>query len=98
MGLGSTAVQASLSLHNPKEPLPDHPPLAFEVKYTNTGFPGDSVVKNLPENAGDVDSIPGSGTPPGEGNGNPLQYSCLGNPMNRGPMGSQIRHVLATKQ
>ena len=42
------------------------------------------VVKNLPTSAGDVrdvGSIPGSGRSPGEGNGNPLQYSCLGNPM-----------------
>ena len=46
------------------------------------GFPGGSVVKNLPANA-DVDSIPGSGRSPGEGNGNPLQYSCLENPMDR---------------
>ena len=41
------------------------------------------VVKNLPANAGDVSSIPGLGRSPGEGNGNPLQYSCLGNPMGR---------------
>ena len=37
-------------------------------------------------NAGDVDSIPGSGGSLGEGNGNPLQYSCLGNPMDRGAL------------
>ena len=45
------------------------------------------VVKNLPANAGDVrdsGSIPGSGRSPREGNGNQLQYSCLGNPMDRG--------------
>ena len=48
------------------------------------GFPGGSAVKNLPANAGDAGPIPGSGRPPGEGNGNPLQYSCLGNPMDRG--------------
>ena len=48
------------------------------------GFPGGSVVKNPPTNAGDVGSIPGSGRSPGEGNGNPLQYSCLGIPMDRG--------------
>ena len=55
------------------------------------GFPGGSVVKNktkqkqknMPANAGDVGSIPGLGRPPGEGNGNPLQYSCLENPMDR---------------
>ena len=44
------------------------------------------VVKNPPADAGgirDVGSIPGSGISPGEGNGNPLQYSCLENPMNR---------------
>ena len=47
------------------------------------GFPGGSEVKNPPANAGDMGSIPGSGRS-GEGNGNPLQYSCLGNPMDRG--------------
>ena len=41
------------------------------------------MVKNLTANAGDVGSIPGSGGSPGEGNDNPLQYSCLGNPMDR---------------
>ena len=44
------------------------------------GFPDGAVVKNLPANTGntrDAGSIPGSGRPPGAGNGNPLQYSCL---------------------
>ena len=45
------------------------------------GFPGGSVVKNPPANAGDTGLIPGLGRSPGEENGNPLQYSCLGNPM-----------------
>ena len=45
------------------------------------GFLGGSVVKNLPANAGDAGSIPGMGKSPGEGNGNPLQYSCLENSM-----------------
>jgi len=48
------------------------------------GFPDGSVVKNLPANAEDVGLIPGSGRSPGEGSGNPLQYSCLGNLMGRG--------------
>ena len=48
------------------------------------GLPGGSVVKNPPASGGDVGSIFGSGRPPGGGNGNPLQYSCLGNPMDRG--------------
>ena len=49
----------------------------------NRGFPGGSMVKNLPANAGVVGLISGSGKSPGEGNGNLLQYSCLGNPMDR---------------
>ena len=51
------------------------------------GFPGGTVVKNPPANAGDTGdtgSIPGSGRSSGEGNGNPLQYSCLENPVDRG--------------
>ena len=48
-------------------------------------LPGDSVVKNLPANAGDGSSILGLVRSPGEGNGNnPLQHFCLGNPMDRG--------------
>ena len=42
------------------------------------------MVKNTPDNARNTGSIPGSGRYPGEGNDNPLQYSCLGNPMDRG--------------
>ena len=52
-----------------------------------TGFRGGSVVKNPPASAGDTGDtglIPGSGRSPGRGNGNPLQYSCLGNLMDRG--------------
>ena len=55
--------------------------LDFGIKVL--GFPGGSVVKNLPVNAGNLDLIPGSGRSPREGNGNPLQYSCLGNPTDR---------------
>ena len=47
-------------------------------------FPGGSEVKESDCNAGDPGSISGSGRSPGEGNGNPLQYSCLGNPMDGG--------------
>ena len=42
------------------------------------------MVKNPPANAGDLNLIPGSGRSPAEGNGSPLQYACLGNPMDRG--------------
>ena len=62
------------------------------------------MVKNPPANAGDVGSILGSGRSPGEGNGNPLQYSCLENPWTEEPgglpsMGSQrVEDDLATEQ
>ena len=52
------------------------------------------MIKNPPANAGDAGSIPGWGTSPGEGNGNPLWYSCLGNPMDRGAWWAAV-HVLA---
>ena len=48
------------------------------------GFPGGTTVKNLPTNAGDMGSIPGSRRSPGVGTGNPFQYSCLENSMDRG--------------
>ena len=55
------------------------------VKYSVFGgHASASVVKNLPANAGDMGSIPGSGRSPGEGNGNLLQYYRLGNPRDRG--------------
>ena len=53
------------------------------------GFPCGSVVKNPLVNAGDTGLIPGSGRSHGEGNGNPLQYSCLGNPWTEEPGGLQ---------
>ena len=51
------------------------------------------MVKNLPANAGDAGSIPGSGKSPGEGNENPLQYSCLRNPMDRGAWQATVQGV-----
>ena len=57
------------------------------------GFPGGSAVKNPPANAGDVGSIPESGRSPGEGNGNPLQYSCRGNPMDRGAWQATVHGI-----
>ena len=60
------------------------------------GFPGCSAVKNQPANlgdTGDVDSAPGLGRSPGEGNGNPLQYSCLGNPMDTGAWRATVHRV-----
>ena len=70
------------------------------------GFPGGAVVKNLPANAGatgDAGSITGSGRSPGEGNVNPLQYSCLKNSMDSGAWWAavlgvtRVGHSLETK-
>ena len=63
----------------------------------------DSQVKNLPANAGDENSVPGSGRSPRERNGNWLQFSCLGNPMERAAWRATVHRVkngkdLATKQ
>ena len=57
------------------------------VEYSfllSMGFPGGSEVKASASNVGNLGSIPGSGRSPEEGNGNPLQYSCLENPMDGG--------------
>ena len=60
------------------------------------GFSGGAMVKNLRANAGDTGdtgSIPGSGRSPAEGNGNPLQYSCLNNPMDKGEWWATVHGV-----
>ena len=60
------------------------------------GFPGGTAVRNPPGNAGDtrdMGSIPGSGRSPGVGNGNPLQYSCLGNPMDKGARWAKVHEI-----
>ena len=56
-------------------------------------FPGGSVIKNPPVNARDLGLIPGSGRSPGEENGKPLQYSCLGNPMDRGAWQAAVHGI-----
>ena len=68
------------------------------------GFPGGSVVKDPPANAGDTSLIPGSGRSPEGGINNPLQYSCLENPIEKGAWGTTVHRVtksqtwLATNQ
>ena len=59
-------------------------PSFYRRALTNLGFSGGSDRKESACNAGDLALIPGLGRSPGEGNGNPLQYSCLENPMDRG--------------
>ena len=61
--------------------------------FIQQGFPGCSVVKNLPANPGDVSLIPGSGRSPGEDNVNPVQYSCLENSMDRGAWRATVHGV-----
>ena len=75
------------------------------IEASILGFPGGSVIKNPPPNAGDMGLIPGSGRSPGEGKRYPLQYSCLGNPTDRGAWWATVhegqkraRHDLVTKQ
>ena len=58
------------------------------------GFPGGSVVKYLSANARDAGPIPGLGRSPGEGNGSPLQYSCLGSPVDRGAWWITVLHFV----
>ena len=72
-----THIHTYMATHHP---LHIHRTTGYEA---NKGFSGVSVVKNLLANAGDAGLIPGSGRFPGEGNHNPLQYSCLENPMDR---------------
>ena len=57
------------------------------------GFPGSSVIMSPPANAGTINSIPRSGRSAGEGNGNPLQYSCFGNPMDREAWWARVHWV-----
>ena len=57
------------------------------------GFPGGSEGKESTRNGGDLGSIPGLGRSPGEGNGHPLQYSCLENPMDRGAWRATVHGV-----
>ena len=61
------------------------------------GFPGGSDGKASACNEGDSGSIPGSGRCPGEGNGNPLQHSCLENPMDKGAWQAMVHSVAKSR-
>ena len=71
--------------------------LAYYLCYTRMDFPGGSVVKNLPANAGDASSIPELERSPAEGNGNPFQCSCLENFMDRGAWRATDHGVARTR-
>ena len=68
-----------------------------ESPSTSVGFPPNSVRKESACNARDTGSIPGLGRFPGEGNGNPFQYSCLENPMDRGTCQATVRRVARSR-
>ena len=72
---------------------PPHPLGLNPRVKTSLGFPGSSGLKNLPANAGDAGSIRCLRRSPSRGNGNPLQYSCLGNPMDRGAWWATVHGV-----
>ena len=95
--LNSTAPPPPPSSFN----LASFPPLKSLLVFK--GFPGGAEIKASACNVGDLGSVPRSGRSPGEGNGNRLQYSCLGNPMDREAWQvtgghKRVRHDLATKQ
>ena len=65
----------------------------YTVPMAGKGFPGGSVVRSLPANAGNMGLIPGSGRSLGEKNGNLSQYTCLGNPMGRRTWRATVHEV-----
>ena len=67
------------------------------LKYFELSFPGGSDSKASARKTGDLSSIPWSGRSPGEGNGNPLQYSCLENPMDRGAWWAAVHGVVKSR-
>ena len=75
--------------------LTSQPPC--KLSLLSIHFPGGSEVKASASNAGDLGSIPGSGRSPGEGNGNPLQYSCLENPMDGGAWWATVHGVTKSR-
>ena len=84
-------IQNTFSLNNWNQTISTLQPLPvgawkvlFEMTQLMMGFPGGSVVKNLPADAGEMGSVSEVGRCPGKGNGYPPQYPCLRNPMDRG--------------
>ena len=74
-----------------------HSYLFYTLQFLYMGFSSGSAVKNQPANVGEAGSIPGLGRFPGEGDGYPLQYSCLRNPMDRGAWWSTVHGVTKTQ-
>ena len=95
-GLCQVPYSDLFSTSSPFTPSPGH---SIESHAFKHHLPSGSVVKNLPASAGDMGLIPelgrfpGSGRSPREGKGNPFQYSCLGNPMDRGAWKATVHWV-----
>ena len=87
-------METSRLLKRNKEGLLPLPTFPLTIKLW--GFPSGSDGKESTCNAGDLGSIPGSGRSPGEGNGNPLQYSCLENSMDGGAWRAAVHGVTET--
>ena len=88
----------------PPEVLPSSSSTGYyqylQFSWENKGFPGDSVVRNLASTVGDIRDaglIPRTGRSPGGGHGNPLQYSCLENPMDRGVQWAIVHRVAKSR-
>ena len=71
--------------------------IIYSIICRYLGFPRGSAVKNLSAKAGDVGSISESGRSVGEGHGNPLQYSCLGKPMDSGAWWAIVQRVMKSR-
>ena len=94
----SSVAQSCPTLCNPMDCskpglLVHHQLPEFTQTHIHWGFPGGSDCKASAHNAGDAGSVPGSGRSPGEGNGNPLQYSCLENSMDGGAWWATVHGV-----
>ena len=89
-----SCLDAILMLYNPDNKSTNAKISFFcSPRIDKQGFPRGSVVKNMAANAGDVGLIPGLGRYPTGGNSNPHQYSCLGNPMDRGAWWATVHGV-----
>ena len=96
--LARAALKTTAAGFNPRAHYQNYAASTAKLRYLSPcigllGFPGGAAVKSLPASAGDTGSIPGSGRSPGEGSGSPLQYSCLGNPMDRGAWPAAVHRV-----
>ena len=96
-GPGVQSLVGKLRFHKEWGVAPKKVHLKKKTGPTALGFLGGSDGKEPACNAGDLDSIPGSGSSPGGGNGNPLRYSCLENPMDRGAWRATVHGVAESR-